>query len=602
MRDLAVSEADRRGGYLGSALTDVGLAPCCDGAILAPVAQHGITTMLGAAWRQVQDGLFPRRRLLREIRATWGRPGRKDGWLSDQYFQLTRLGDSGAYVDDRTWADLEFPRIFARLDSTQTRLGSQCLYRQVRRFAADVQQPQALLDAAEALGSDSALRESIQLALAALDADSGATVIDTLFERTAEGLKYPRVTVLWSVVCVAMIGGMSVSLVPLGFAIPLLAVNVAVTARGARERYGRTEAFRFMHRMVSVAQLLARLRTDQPVVQLHELATERGTCERVRRALRVVEFTNRLPLGLGNWLNLLCLADWVVYRFASQRIPLLRTELLWIYDLVGSLDATIALASFLEQTPTWCRPCMSDGRDIEIEGGCHPLLPSPVPNSLEIHGRSALISGSNMGGKTTFIKMIGINVIFGRNLGMCLATRARIPSIPVMACIRSQQSVESGKSRYFDEIEAILSFLRCDAQSPLLVLDEPFSGTNTTERIAAAKAVLAALSVRAVVLATTHDVELQGLLADQFDLYHFLERPDLEALFDYHLRSGPCTEGNALRLLARVGFPPQIVADAIAYLTTRGSSAVAVSAPQVAAMPREPLERSEVPCQSTTRV
>ena len=545
------------------------------------MVQSVITMTLGASWGQMRDAAFPRRRRLRDIRAAWGRPGRKDGWLADRYFHLTRESDQCASVDDRTWADLEFPRIFTLIDSTLTRLGSQCLYRQLRRFAADPQQTQDFLRTSEALGADPALRERIQMVLATLDADSGATMIDHLFDQTADRLGHPRLTVIWSILCVGLVAGMSMSLVPLGFAIPMLAVNVAVTAHKARERYGRTEAFRFMHRMVGVARTLATLRTDRPIMQLHELAAERGACERARRALRTLEFTNRLPLGLGNWLNLLCLADWVAYRFAAQRLPFLRAELLRLYDLVGSLDAAIALASFLEHTPTWCRPVASAETEIEIEDGCHPLLQFPVPNSLRLHHRSALISGSNMGGKTTFIKMIGINVIFGRNLGICLAARARIPHIPVMACIRSQQSVESGKSRYFDEIEAILSFLRSGAQTPQLVLDEPFSGTNTTERIAAAKAVLAALSLHSVALATTHDVELQGLLVERFDLYHFLERPDLAALFDFRLRSGPCTEGNALRLLARIGFPAEIVGEAMAYLATRGTVAETNSPPML---------------------
>jgi hypothetical protein len=550
--------------------------------------------MLGAAWRQVQDGLFPRRRLLRDIRAAWSRPGRKDGWRADRYFHLTQGNDGCTSVDDRTWADLEFPRIFALLDSTLTHLGSQCLYRQLRRFPADAQQSEDFFHASEVLGGAPALRERIQMTLATLDADSGAMVIDYLLDPPVEHLSYPRLTVVWSILCVGLLAGMSMSLVPLGFAIPLFAVNVAVTARKARERYDRTEALRFMHRMVGVAQALAVLPTNQPIAPLHGLAAERGACERARRTLRTLEFTNRLPLGLGTWLNLLCLADWVAYRFTAQRLPLLSAELLRIYDLVGSLDAAIALASFLEHTPTWCRPGTSAEGEIEIDSGYHPLLPSPVLNSLQVHDRSVLISGSNMGGKTTFIKMIGINVILGRNLGICLATRARIPQIPVMACIRTQQSVESGKSRYFDEIEAILSFLRSGAHSPLLVLDEPFSGTNTTERIAAAKAVLHALSVHSVVLATTHDVELQVLLADRFDLYHFQERPDLDALFDYVLRPGSCTEGNALRLLARVGFPPEIVGEAMAFVAGRGASRAAhVQSAPTAHQGRAAVQRDE---------
>jgi DNA mismatch repair ATPase MutS len=88
-----------------------------------------------------------------------------------------------------------------------------------------------------------------------------------------------------------------------------------------------------------------------------------------------------------------------------------------------------------------------------------------------------------------------------------LAKRARIPRVPVMASIRGEHSIESGKSRYFAEMEALLEFLRCveRGDSPVLAVDEPFSGTNTVGRIAAAKAVLAALARRSQVLASTHD-------------------------------------------------------------------------------------------------
>ena len=234
--------------------------------------------------------------------------------------------------------------------------------------------------------------------------------------------------------------------------------------------------------------------------------------------------------------------------------------------MVGSLDAAIAVASFLERVEVHCRAAIAPQGTLEIESGRHPLIASAVPNSVKLRDRSALISGSNMAGKTTFIKMIAINAILGRTLGICLAQRAMIPDCPIRASIRSDHSVESGKSKYFIEIESILSLLR-DAESDrfqLVVIDEPFSGTNTAERIAAAKAVLAALSRRSQVLATTHDVELQDVLNDRFEMYHLSEDPDVEGFFDFRLRPGPCIEGNALRLLAKIGYPPAVIADATA--------------------------------------
>jgi DNA mismatch repair ATPase MutS len=204
---------------------------------------------------------------------------------------------------------------------------------------------------------------------------------------------------------------------------------------------------------------------------------------------------------------------------------------------------------------------------IALEDGYHPLLDAPVKNSIRLAERSALVTGSNMAGKTTFIKMVGINVIFGRTLGFCFAKSASIPWSTVMASIRREHSVESGKSHYFAEIEAIHSFIENARRGDchIFVIDELFNGTNTVERLAAVRAVLETLCQSAQVLVTTHDVELQDVLSDRYDLYHFQEDPDVEGFFDYRLRSGATRTRNAIRLLERMGFPSEIVRNAMLY-------------------------------------
>ncbi|MGH8288025.1 MAG: MutS-related protein [Steroidobacteraceae bacterium] len=528
---------------------------------------------LRAAIAAILDWFFPRRRALREIREAWGKPGKKDAWLADRYFRLTNSGDDLSHVDDRTWNDLEFPRIFSVLDTTITRPGSQCLFRMLRTYATDADHSGIVHESLQALRCDRELRERTQLLLTALNADSAANVIDALFEPRLEALKHPRLTVVWSLVSVGLLAGIAASAIPLMLVIPILAVNVAVITRTGLRRYRLTETLRALRRMLAVADRLSHLYSDSPIPQLAALAADRPGRARARRAFRLVGALDRMsPLGLDTWLNLLFLAEWLVYLYTIDRVAAVRAELRTAYDLVGSLDAAIAMASLLERTRTWCRPVIGPERVLEIENGCHPLVAEPVANSMTLRQRSALISGSNMAGKTTFIKMMAINVIFGRTVGICLAAKATIPAAAVMACIRSDQSVESGKSRYFAEAEAILSFLRSGTRSTLVVLDEPFSGTNTTERIAAAKSVLDVLSEHSLVLATTHDVELQDLLRDRFDMYHFTENPELRSFFDYHLRTGPCTERNALRLLARLGFPPQVISEADAFIAERNRS------------------------------
>jgi DNA mismatch repair ATPase MutS len=172
-----------------------------------------------------------------------------------------------------------------------------------------------------------------------------------------------------------------------------------------------------------------------------------------------------------------------------------------------------------------------------------------------------------MAGKTTFIKMLGVNALLGQTLGFCLAAEATIPRSRVMASIHADHSVASGKSHYFSEVETIRSFLARQAQGgcTIFVIDELFSGTNTVERVAIARAVLESLGRHSLVLATTHDIELQAFLEEHYELFHFQEDPEVDGFFDYRLRPGPATERNAIRLLGEIGFPDVIVANAMAY-------------------------------------
>lgn len=513
------------------------------------------------------DAFSLRRRTLRVLRARWGELGANDGWLASRYFEITRLGDGSRQVDDRTWKDLELPRIFAQLDSAVTRVGSQSLYRQLRTYHDDEASARAEYSALQTLRRDRRLRESIQLILASLQADSAAYLCDHLFGKPLRNLKHPVWIVPWGLMCLGVLAAVLASAISPLYLIAVLATNGAIIFGFGARVHGLFEDLRSACAMVAVAGRLARLRSSERIPQLDALAAARDVLRDARRAFRSFSLF-RSDFGIGVWLNLLCLAEWAAYVRTVGRFNGMRGELQRVFEFVGALDAAICLASFLERIDSHCVPGFSDDGAIEIEAGYHPLLASPVCNSITLRGCSALVSGSNMAGKTTFVKMIAINVILGRTIGICLAARAVIPRASVLASIRSEHSTESGKSRYFAEMEALLEFLRIAREGcpPIIVIDEPFSGTNTAERIAAANAVLAALAERGTVLATTHDVELQGLLGERFQAYHFREDPDVEGFFDYTLRSGPCTEGNALRLLAKIGFPPDVVADAVSVV------------------------------------
>jgi DNA mismatch repair ATPase MutS len=518
-------------------------------------------------FEQLLMALSPRRRALERLRSGWGKPGTRDGWLADRYFDLTRDGSASKDVDDRTWGDLEFPKIFSVFDSTLTPLGSQTLYRMMRRYLEDDGELADRYRMYEQIRSDTPLREEIQLRLAALDADSNAGIADFVFGELPEMPRYRRLAPWSGLLSAATLAGVITLSVPIALWIAIVAINFAIFIRATRTLIHDNEQLESCYGLLRVADHLARIQpgAQQLLMQLVEETRVRASARRKLRWFALSQGT--IASNILAPFNVAFLLEYSLYVRTIDQIARIQPILASTYRLVGSLDATIAIASWFERSPGHCLPTIAARSEIDIEEGHHPLIADPVRNSVRLDGRSALVAGSNMAGKTTFIKMIGINVILGRTLGFCLASRVTIPRSSAMASIRGEQSVESGKSHFFAEIEAIHSFIELAAAGDcrLFVIDELFNGTNTVERLATARAVLESLCRHAQVLVTTHDVELQAVLAEHYELFHFREDPDVDGFYDFRLREGASTARNAIRLLERKGFPSDIVARAMEY-------------------------------------
>jgi hypothetical protein len=502
---------------------------------------------------------------INQIRASWGREGSKDHWLSAKLFDLSRNAAAES-VDDRTWIDLEFERLFSSVDSTLTRLGSQCLYHKLRTYRDEPSELENDFAAYQVLRRDTALREQLQLCLWPLRSDSEAHTCESLFGELPVNPRSAGLVLLMSVVSLLVFAAaiLHPALVWLMGAIVLCNVVIVVFLRhDIHETFLATGR---LGRMISVAARLARVGANPTVSQPARLSAIFRETPDLRGSFRwfLADRSNDLVASFFFWLNLLFLVDHVAAGLVAGNLRRHRGRLAQVFLQLGSLDADIAIASWLERIPAHCLPAITSEKAIEFANGFHPLLAAPVANSIALHGQSALVVGTNMAGKTTFIKMVGTNIILGRTLGVCFAAMAIIPRSNVMALIRAEHSVESGKSRFFAELERILSFVQRaerDGQG-VFVIDELFNGTNTDERVAAGKAVLESLGAHAQVLVTTHDIELQHLLGPSFLTFHFVEDPELPEVFDYRLHPGISTTKNAIKLLEKVGFPSAIVREA----------------------------------------
>ena len=194
----------------------------------------------------------------------------------------------------------------------------------------------------------------------------------------------------------------------------------------------------------------------------------------------------------------------------------------------------------------------------------HPLLPraAMVRNDVTLSDRTSLlvISGSNMSGKSTLLRTVGINAVLALAGAPVRAGSLRLSPLAIGATLRIQDSLLEGRSRFYAEISRIrtLADIAAGPVPLLFLLDEIFHGTNSHDRLIGAGGVLRSLLARgAVGLITTHDLALTAI-ADEPDLralnVHFDDSFEHDAIiFDYRMKPGPVTRSNALALMRAVG-------------------------------------------------
>ena len=328
-------------------------------------------------------------------------------------------------------------------------------------------------------------------------------------------------------------------------------------------RYGQ-----LLEQAVSVPQGAPRL------AALHERLTANGreapAC--MRQLQRVLGFGElRHSAGIMHFpIQALTLWDFhVVFALERWRVRVGRHVRVWL-EALAELDALVVVAGVGADNPTWTRPALASTAIIEGAGLGHPLLPDDrrVTNDVRIgpQGTLLLVTGSNMSGKSTLLRSIGLNVVLAQAGSVVAAERFSLPPCDLQTSLRVQDSLELGLS-YFMAALARLKGVVDAAQHErpgrvlLYLLDEILQGTNSVERALAVRAVARhLLAAGAIGVMTTHDLSLaaEEPLASSAELVHFSEivSENGEMRFDYRLRPGIATSRNALRLMKLIGIDP----------------------------------------------
>ena len=244
----------------------------------------------------------------------------------------------------------------------------------------------------------------------------------------------------------------------------------------------------------------------------------------------------------------------------------------WL-ETIGQFDAASALARFAYVNPDYQWPQLEVAHDPQRPPGItaheigHPLIERShrITNDLDLRGEGhmLLVTGSNMSGKSTYLRTVGINICLAQAGGPVCATTFSWSWFRLYCCIRVTDALDEGLSYFYAEVKrlkVILDAVHSITSRPVLFLiDEIYRGTNNRERLAGSEAFVQVLQKsRALGMISTHDLELTRLAGTNGHIRnaHFQESVEDGALhFDYQLRPGPCPTTNALRIMAQEGLP-----------------------------------------------
>jgi hypothetical protein len=528
-----------------------------------------------------------RAKAVRMLRARWGQPADRERRLETiaaSHRSRMSAMPFGTSLDDRTWDDLDLDDVFAALDHSESTLGQHALYHRMRTapVAHHLEAFDALLSLFE---RDAALRERAQTALSRLRDPHGYDLWWLARQDAIDARPWYVVFPMLTLATVVLVVLSAVSSLALAALVAVVLVNLVTRFLTDRRIIAIAPAFRQLAPVIATAERLRFLESDDigPLVGALQADTPRlGQLKTIARwvsgdPLMLSMSQNPLALLVSDivnvayeYLNLVFLLDANGVYFGARGLAGHREALLRVVAAIGEVDAAISVASFRAGREDWSRPRFGEpGTPADLTDIRHPLLLDAVPNSIALTpGRGVLITGSNMSGKSTFLRTVGVTAVMAQTLNTCLAAEYEAPVFNVRSCIGRSDDLVAGRSYYIAEVEALLELVNASLESApyLFLLDELFRGTNAVERIAAGQAVLLELVTAAdrtkphVVLAATHDGELVDLLPDHYAAYHFGDEVGSDGLvFDHQLRTGPATTRNAIALLRIHGAPEALI-------------------------------------------
>ncbi len=520
-----------------------------------------------------------RLKILLGLRKRWAAPvGKRRDFNTISMLQgfLARDGEQPGMIDSQTWRDLNGDQIYALLDRTFTAPGQAVLNTILKNPCFEQGTLKKRSRKIKLFQVNACFREQFQTLLLPLERVSDTDVASLLWGELPPPSPYASLFTLLALgALISLSSPLFLGKYSVLFITGMLAINSLVHSQLSKKFQYTIPAISALAVLLRTASKISRQKNPGIRYECRELGKAVFRCKSISKNIAYLQpklTTSEIDF-LYEYLKLFFLLEVRAFYKTLSELGRQVEQLRKIYLLVGELDALQSVASYREGLPEpgYVEPdLMVEGEAThEVRNVRHPLLKDAVPNSILMGNEGILITGSNMSGKSTFLRTVGINALFAQTIYTCLASSYRGSFLRVITSISREDNLMEGKSFYYQEAERLLRLIqtaaRGDAKVPALcIIDELLSGTNYIERFAASQGILSYLAhENALVLAATHDLDLAEKLQGLYRCYHFTDQVREEGLiFDFKLKEGIATTRNAIRLLEYLEYPAEIVSQA----------------------------------------
>jgi DNA mismatch repair ATPase MutS len=519
-------------------------------------------------------GLVARNRVmfyqnLQQIRENYGKENKRDRKFEDikLLFDVLKYKSPGEiYVDDQTYLDLNMEEVFEKMDRTLSSPGEQYLYHILRNPILNEGKLINRNKTIRFFQEHKEIREKIQTGLLKMGRQSNNTITSFLWNEIPYKtsikpfLNVLTILAVGSIFSTALMG-ISNSLI---FIFAIFSVNIYISTKIKNKIGTEIKAMGYLGRIIAFAEVMGKIEDEGIKEYTSKLKQKANICKIITKKNASVKIGRIEGVDvLYEYINIIFLLEARGFYRIIDEVKAHSEDVRDIYLILGEIDALISVASYRDGLLECTEPKLTKGlKYVKGENIKHPLIEVAVGNSLTIE-KGVIITGSNMSGKSTFLRAVGLNALFAQTIFTCLATRYEGGYFNIVSSMTVSDNVTSGKSYYLSEAEALFRIINtCDENvTNLCLIDEIFRGTNPVERVNASAEILAYLSKHnALVVVATHDLEITNMVGDLYECYYFTESVGEKGLdFDYKIRKGVSSTRNAIKVLEFMGYPEEII-------------------------------------------